>query len=208
MQRPDVFDWTVICDTVHTCQAQAFADNYAMAVLVLRREAGSDAELTITLQRADGGDMEGLVFDEPGPFAEAFTGAMIENTNDFITRLAIADAHIETFIAGLRKATELAGGNDLAISLAGASAALRLIDDVQGRTDTVTALIAKGDKPASAVRPRRPCQSSRRPRPAPTPSRMSRMPPSRPRASPPAEGTMRSSSNPSAPASQMAAKSG
>ena len=144
-------DWTVICDTVHTCQAQAFADNYAMAVLVLRREAGSDAELTITLERADGGDMEGLVFDEPGPFAEAFTGAMIENTNDFITRLAIADAHIETFIAGLRKATELAGGNDLAISLAGASAALRLIDDVQGRTDTVTALIAKGDKPASAV---------------------------------------------------------
>src|SRR4051812_35335680 len=95
-------DWTVICDTVHTCQAQAFADNYAMAALVLRREAGADAGLTITLERADGGDMEGLVFDAPGRFAEAFAGATIQDTNDFITRLAIADSQIETFIGGLR----------------------------------------------------------------------------------------------------------
>jgi hypothetical protein len=146
-------DWTVICDTVHTCQAQAFAGNYARAALVLRREAGPEAKLTITLERADGGDVEGLVFDEAGRFAEAFAGATIEDSNDFVTRLAIADAHIATFIAGLRNATELAGGNDLAISLAGASAALRLIDDVQGRADTFTALISKGDKPASAVPP-------------------------------------------------------
>ncbi|WP_163335291.1 DUF1176 domain-containing protein, partial [Enterobacter hormaechei] len=38
-----------------------------------------------------------------------------------------------------------------AVSLAGLAAALRFIDEAQGRQDTVTALLVKGTKSASAV---------------------------------------------------------
>jgi hypothetical protein len=33
-------EWTVICDVVHICQAQGFADDHIMAKLVQRPEAG------------------------------------------------------------------------------------------------------------------------------------------------------------------------
>jgi hypothetical protein len=49
--------------------------------------------------------------------------------------------------------TDIAGAEDANISLAGSSAALRFIDAGQGRAGGVTAAVAKGPKPASAVPP-------------------------------------------------------
>jgi hypothetical protein len=139
--------WTVTCDPTHTCWAQAFADNYEMTALSLKRAAGPEAALVASLF----GSVDNETFDMPG-FEAAFTGAEQGlDTDQGAGGLVIAAAQTGLFVDALRNAATLSNGGTISISLAGASAAMRLIDEVQGRVGTVTALVAKGDKPAGAV---------------------------------------------------------
>ena len=96
------------------------------------------------------GTFDAAAFDETG-FEAAFTGS--DFNDEFAPRLTVARDKTELFVAALSKATTLSipGEDEVIFSLAGSSAALRFIDEVQGRADTVTALIAKGHRPASAV---------------------------------------------------------
>jgi hypothetical protein len=104
-------------------------------------------------------------FDDPalgGLPAEAAAGET--NNDDDLRRLVISDPKaVETLVASLRKAKKLiitrvdapgATASDpvtTEISLSGGAAAMLWIDDQQKRVGTVTALVSRGDKPATVV---------------------------------------------------------
>ncbi len=129
-------DWTVGCDNGLTCTMVALGSESAepQAVsLVLTRAAGPDGAWTASAS-AEGGDLATVVVDGK--------------------RLSASDgAGIAAAIANGRTASALnAGGASRgAISLAGASAALRYIDATQGRAGGTTAAVAKGPAAPSAV---------------------------------------------------------
>jgi len=70
-------------------------------------------------------------------------------------RLAFTGAQAAQIVAAMVDGTDLRVGSEVDVtgmaSLKGSSAALRFIDAEQGRAGTVTAVVAKGVKPASAV---------------------------------------------------------
>ena len=139
-------DWTVTCDNTHACWAQAFARDSETGVLSLKRQAGPDAELEIAFF----GDLESAVFDTPG-YEAAFAGAGdVPRFDDSPWGYLIAPVHTDLFIQALLDATTLSDSVST-IPLAGASAAMGFLDEVQGRAGTVTALVTKGNQPASAV---------------------------------------------------------
>lgn len=138
-------DWIVGCDNGRACQAVGLlADGGAEgATIVVQRDAGPDTVPKIAVisdAKAVGLTINGA--------RSAFK--LIPNADGF--QLSRDDAM--AFATTLTKADRLAlvdiGGKPLAtISLAGASAALRYIDDKQKRVGTMTAMVAKG--PAQAV---------------------------------------------------------
>ncbi|MDB5615276.1 MAG: hypothetical protein JWQ22_2929 [Devosia sp.] len=142
-------DWDVTCDNAHNCWAQTTQPLSGTGTIGLRRDAGAQAQPHVSLTLHDG-TFDEAAFDETG-FEAVFTGGDFED--EFGPRLTIADDKTALFVAALNKATTLSipVEDEVIFSLAGSSAALRFIDEVQGRADTITALIAKGDKPASAV---------------------------------------------------------
>jgi hypothetical protein len=162
-------EWTAACDNVRHCNAYGVeVGSGSSAYMRIEREGGAAAPLTITIaadvQKAS---QFKLSFDEP-----AITGlpsgpqSGTESADYDGKRVVISDpAAVEAALAGLRKAKKLiitridppgAPASDPAtseISLSGLVAALLWIDDQQKRVGTVTALIAKGDKPAAAIAP-------------------------------------------------------
>jgi hypothetical protein len=162
-------EWTAACDNVRHCNAYGVeVGSGSSAYVRLEREGGAAAPLTIAIavdvQKAS---QFKLSFDDP-----AITGlpsgpqSGTESADYDGKRLVISDrVTVEAALAGLRKAKKLiiaridppgAPASDPAtseISLSGLAAALLWIDDQQKRVGTVTALIAKGDKPAAAIAP-------------------------------------------------------
>jgi hypothetical protein len=138
-------NWAVGCDNIALC-----------TMTTLGPESGAGPpELIVTLLRQPGGEGQvDLSFQAPGddkpitPAALAIDG-----------RVARLDARSGP--AALRIATAMARGATLdvraatpaRISLNGASAALRWIDEQQGRVGTVTAIVARGTRPPSNVLP-------------------------------------------------------
>ena len=138
-------DWAVGCDNVRRCAMTSLGDDF-----------GTDwPEVTMTVTRAPGPDGGfDLAFDaqedkSPVPDAVAIDGR----------RLSLADglsgapaAAIVAAMANAKTLAILSGRRTLStVSLRGAAAALRYIDAEQGRAGTVTAVMAKGDAPASRV---------------------------------------------------------
>jgi hypothetical protein len=136
-------DWTVGCDNGAACKMAS-----------LGPEAGDFPAVTMSVARAagpDGGWTIELTGNEKDPAALAIDGKKVASgATSFSGTEAAA---IVAAMANGKAATALDGtGKAMAtISLAGASAALRYIDAEQGRADGVTAAVAKGAKPASAV---------------------------------------------------------
>jgi hypothetical protein len=162
-------DWTAACDNVRHCNAYGVeVGSGSSAYMRLEREGGAAAPLTITfgvdVQKAS---QFKLSFDDPA-IAGLPSGPQSGMENDEYDgkRLVISDpAAVEAALAGLRKATALIitrvdpPGTQASdpvtseISLSGLAAALLWIDDQQKRVGTVTALIGRGEKPASAIAP-------------------------------------------------------
>jgi hypothetical protein len=162
-------DWTAACDNVRHCNAYGVeVGSGSSAYMRLEREGGAAAPLTITfgvdVQKAS---QFKLSFDDPA-IAGLPSGPQSGMENDEYDgkRLVISDpAAVEAALAGLRKATALIitrvdpPGTQASdpvtseISLSGLAAALLWIDDQQKRVGTVTALMAKGVKPTSAIVP-------------------------------------------------------
>ena len=155
------------CDNVHLCTAFGFAagDDAGGPGLYLRLQRGGAPEDSATVLiglgwgeaaesiqegkrarlRIEGGgapaEFAGVTDDEPE------SGAMLVRISDPATE--------QRFVAALKNGTRAAvsvEGKGLgAISLSGSSAALRWMDDRQGRAGGVTALVAKGPAPRSAM---------------------------------------------------------
>ena len=168
-QMKEFRDWLAACDNTRTCTAYGFdTDPGGYAYVRLTREGGANAPLRIAIavNVREGSNFK-LSFDDPalGGFPAAPTTGEASNDDD-LKRLVISDPKaVETLVASLRKAKKLivtridapgATASDPAtteISLTGVVAAMLWMDDQQKRIDTVTALVKRGNKPATAVPP-------------------------------------------------------
>jgi hypothetical protein len=149
-------DWVVACDNLHGCemtslypgeQAVPEEDSAFDASMSVIRDAGPEGDFTIEVSatRKLGGKATLRIDD-----AAIATVAAREESAVFTG----ADAARIAAALPNGKALALVDGDGKVaarISLAGSSAALRHIDANQGRAGTVTAVVARGSKPASAV---------------------------------------------------------
>ena len=146
-------DWIVACDNGLACEAQSLepADGLGEQTvsLYIQRAPGADGHFAIGVRSYEeiASDRIGLIVDG------AHLGWADGEAGETFHFPAARAAEIAAALAVARAATlEAADGAPLGtISLAGSSAALRYIDDRQGRAGTVTAIAATGSAPASAV---------------------------------------------------------
>jgi hypothetical protein len=155
--------WMAACDNRLDCSAFGFAvqldETMTGAWIRIERAGGPEAapSLEIGVALADGGGAG------PSSVAIAVAGTdlpggpfPLEQEDDYFSA-AIPQSAAGPLLAALRKAPHVearfagAGTIDATISLDGAIAALRWIDERQGRSGTVTALIDRGRGPASSV---------------------------------------------------------
>lgn len=144
-------DWVVACDNVKRCEMTS-----------LQPEGGdwSDAGWQMAVTR-DGGPVGGWTVELMGEDAPAGLTVHVEGAP---AASAAAVWRGTTFVGdeALKLVAALANGKAVVVqdgagkslgrvSLAGSSAALRFIDAEQGRAGTVSAVVAKGAKPASTV---------------------------------------------------------
>lgn len=143
-------DWTVVCDNTRDCSAFGFSEDSFedRPFLHIRRSGEADAAPVIRLV------LVGEV-DAPTPWAVRVDGKPVPGVApqargdaDVVLTPAQAAALVGAIRNG-QKLTLAPGRSD--ILLTGAAAALRWMDDQQRRAGTVTALVAKGPRPASAV---------------------------------------------------------
>ena len=145
-------DWAVACDNVRRCEMTSLqpADGDIETngtELSLVREPGAEGEVSITVWPPD---------DAKGAPSLTIDGARIEGGSvqqGALRFSGVAAQRLATALANGHAARIVAGAGEKTgdISLTGASAALRFIDAQQGRAGGVTALVARGPKPASMV---------------------------------------------------------
>jgi hypothetical protein len=157
-------DWAVGCDNVRRCAMTSLGEDF-----------GVDwPKLTMTVSRAPGprGGFD-LAFDaladhSPAPDAVSIDGRRLSLAGGLTGAPAAA---IVAAMADAKRLAILSGQRTLAtVSLRGAAATLRHIDAEQGRAGTVTAVMAKGDAPATNVPAAAPLPVVRMVRPAGRPA--------------------------------------
>lgn len=144
-------DWWAACDNARECAAFGFSEDAfeGRAFLKLTRGgAAADApaiEIMTELKapawtvRVDGKPVAGL--------------SGLTRQDDRVHLTPVQSAALVAAIANGAKLDVTGGGETAQVSLAGSSATLRWLDDQQKRAGTVTALVAKGAKPATSVPP-------------------------------------------------------
>ncbi|HKY86201.1 MAG TPA: DUF1176 domain-containing protein [Pseudorhodoplanes sp.] len=166
----DFREWHAACDNLRNCSAYGF-ESAVTGSTYLRIERGGapNAPVKITLAVFAEDDVTfTLRFNDaslPGLPDNALTGT--KNEDDSLRRIVLTDTvSADTLIASFRKAetivitrTDPPGKKEPSdplaseISMSGAVASLLWIDEQQKRFGTATALIRKGDKPASTIPP-------------------------------------------------------
>lgn len=165
----DFRDWLAACDNLRNCSAFAVNSESDDAAAYLRIDRGGTADapviVTLSVELRDAKAYT-LAFDDPA-LPGLPTGTLVGEegeANDY-RRTEIAKGQAaNALIESIRKAKAIVvtrqfpdgKKSDYAvsrISMAGATASLLWIDDQQKRLDTVTALVRRGPKPASAVPP-------------------------------------------------------
>ena len=149
-------DWLVACDNTRQCTAISnAAENQADATptwsLSVSREAGPEGAVRVGLFSYNEASGQPLLDGKPLQ-VKLQPGQLTEGAVPEVYSAQGADA--EALIAELRNGQRLllptAHGNAVT-SLNGMSAALLLMDSVQGRLGTTTALLRKGSNPVSSV---------------------------------------------------------
>ncbi|MBX3594944.1 DUF1176 domain-containing protein [Sphingomonas sp.] len=148
-------DWAVACDNVRRCEMTS-----------LQPERAEDTDGWQLSATRDAGPAGGWTVRLIGQDATAGTGVRIEGARgaaaakfwkgdrfDGDDAAAIAAALVDGRAAIISRSTATPAGR---VSLAGSAAALRYIDAQQGRAGTVTAIVARGDGPATDVPSRQP----------------------------------------------------
>lgn len=139
-------DWTVACDNTHRCTMASLGPDggdFPTITVQIARNAGPDGGYEIAL---------GAINNDTPPAATLVVG-----TRRFtIAGGGLSGAAAAALVAAIVNAPALqvrdAKDRPLAdVSLKGIAAALRYVDALQGRADTVTAAVARGARPADAV---------------------------------------------------------
>ncbi|KPA91251.1 Protein of unknown function (DUF1176) [Pseudomonas asplenii] len=155
----EIKDWVVACDNIRSCTAIGAVpmrdDTGARLTFSLRiiREAGPTGVLRVGMFSYNPATGKPLLDGKPLRTSLA-AGELKEG--DVPEVLSAAGDQARALIAELRNGNELTlptqDGQSF-VSLAGMSAALLLMDSVQGRVGTVTALVRQGAASASTVTP-------------------------------------------------------
>ena len=142
--------WLVACDNALSCVAKGFGDTSGGAEIRIERDAGASGVLVASISsttefapsdiRIDGAPagLTGAAWDH----TSSQDGSSV-TSNDF--------AAVRGLVQKLRNATMVTMGAEATIPLAGFSAAMLRLDDRQGRSGGVTALLKPGSQPASDV---------------------------------------------------------
>lgn len=158
-------DWQAGCDNLRACAAigMGSVDGESFGFIDLRRSGAANAQTEVSLAFTFETELQELPleisFEPPGPdlFARE---PKAQIGRDGLLRLDLPKENLAPFLTALRRSDvlrvrrlddrprEQAGA---AISLKGAVAALRWIDEQQLRAGTVTALVSRGDKPAAST---------------------------------------------------------
>ncbi|WP_027793892.1 DUF1176 domain-containing protein [Paraburkholderia acidipaludis] len=155
----DFKGWEVVCDNVKRCAAIGADEDNTRLVVWLWRDAGPDGAMKLQVAadkplRADQMRLDGHAFRFDPSKAKAWQD---KTAQTYAYRLATEDpATISAWIEAAHDAHMMSFGDPAAsgtpgVSLAGLSAALLAIDDMQGRVGTVTAWRRAGAAPASSV---------------------------------------------------------
>lgn len=140
-------DWYAVCDNTNACAAYAGA---SAGWILISLEAGPDARPTVRAGMwPEGESLE-------GPLTIVIDGRQhpVSPDPDNSAHSVVAPEHVPALLADLAKGRSVrlvAGAQSLDVPAAGVSASLLWMDERQGRLDTVTALIRRGDRPASSV---------------------------------------------------------
>jgi len=146
----EIKDWVVACDNLRSCQAiSAAAFGFSPLRLVVSRDAGPKAPPRVRLTYAgQAGDFPLSTDDRPLPDAlmdalqrEAGEDALILRGEGDTARALLAE-----WRNGETLRLDVTTGEEAEVSLAGLSAALLLMDSVQGRLDTRGALYRPGER--------------------------------------------------------------
>jgi hypothetical protein len=144
-------DWAVACDNGNSCSLASLTpvDGASLAATMnLVRDAGPEGGLRIILSAIDEGPVPAGLSIDGKPVGSSFTptdrGATLDGTGAMAVAALLGNS--KTLVV-----TDAGGKRIAKLSPNGLAAALRHIDTAQGRDGGVTALVAKGAKPASAV---------------------------------------------------------
>ncbi|QSX77214.1 DUF1176 domain-containing protein [Agrilutibacter solisilvae] len=135
-------DWTVTCDNGLRCVALG-AEEDGGRLLSIERDAGPHAAPRVELIGAAGGFVDATPLRFPAPAWST------DDAGDFQSPTTSDLAATQRFIDAIRNGRRLRPGADAqdgGIPLRGLSAALLLIDELQGRLDTRGALLRRGER--------------------------------------------------------------
>lgn len=150
----EIKDWVVACDNQRACQALSAPESfgYSPFSLQLERAAGAQAPLRLSLHYAEPGGYAPLRLDGRA-LSTADRLHLTENQGE--TTLGAEGTDAQAVLAELRNGAQLRMEGEreyeAVVSLSGLSAALLLMDAVQGRVDSRSALYRPGSRPDSEV---------------------------------------------------------
>ncbi|WP_156612601.1 DUF1176 domain-containing protein [Paramagnetospirillum marisnigri] len=151
----EIKDWMVACDNTRSCEAQGSSDENPGLSMIIRRNAGPEGSLEITLASESEIEPSSLMLDG-GPFNTAASWAIRRDERS--TMLLASGQQAAAVLKALRNGIVLSSGprkdrSAPALSLRGLAAVLMLMDDVQGRVGGEGALALPGPAPADQVPP-------------------------------------------------------
>ncbi len=142
--------WLVVCDNTLACVAKGFGEDGQGAEITIERAAGPNGSLSASITAAHKFALKDVRIDgKPAGLAApvwrlSISGDEISATSDDLVA-------VRALVHRLRNATKVTLANDNAVPLDGFAAAMLRIDDRQGRSHGVTALLKLGTRPASRV---------------------------------------------------------
>jgi hypothetical protein len=157
--------WSVGCDNTMSCTAVGVDEGGLSPFVVIRRDGGPGGAARVWMGIAEVDPpltgkvttLEAVTRGGPHPARLSLTVVEDAEYEDMLIGEVDDPDRAIAFIRALKDATRVelrAKGRHLGgVSLAGSAASLRFMDDRQKRADGVTALVAMGPAPASAVPP-------------------------------------------------------
>jgi hypothetical protein len=151
----EIKDWVIACDNTRSCFAKfapAQEGDGDGGFLSLTRDAGPSAGVSVSLEDVEGQnppDARSLRLD-----GRPVGVGLAWRLNPKEQAATLEGAGAAAFVRAISNGTRLTYGGNASpsiVSLSGLKAALLVMDEAQGRLDTVTALARTGPRPATAV---------------------------------------------------------